>query len=81
VKNKLIAIALCALLSVLTAACKQGRGERCQVNSDCESPLLCSNAEPKTCVGTIDGDDIPIDAPPPPSDTAVPSIDAAPDGP
>jgi hypothetical protein len=74
VKNKLIAIALCALLSVLTAGCKQGRGERCQVNSDCESPLICSNAEPKTCVGTSDGEDSPIDA-------AVPPSDAAPDGP
>lgn len=79
-KNKLIAIALCSC-SLLTAACKQGRGERCQVSSDCESPLICSQAEPKTCVGTSDGEDMPIDAAAPPSDTAAPSTDAAPDGP
>ena len=69
--KKLIAIALC---SVLAAACKQGRGERCQVDSDCESPLICSRAEPKTCVGTDDGEGMPVDADVPPSD-------AAPDGP
>jgi hypothetical protein len=64
VKNKLIAIALC---SVLAAACKQGRGARCQVDSDCESPLICSHAEPKTCGdGTGEG----IDAPLPPADAA-----------
>jgi len=68
VNKKLIAIALC---SVLAAACKQGRGERCQVDSDCESPLICSRAEPKTC-GDGTGEGI---------DAAVPPSDAAPDGP
>lgn len=65
-KNKLFALALC---SVLAAGCKQGRGDRCQVDSDCESPLICSHAEPKTCGdGTGEG----IDAAVPPADaTAV----------
>jgi hypothetical protein len=26
------------------AGCKQGVGDRCQVNDDCESPLMCSAA-------------------------------------
>jgi hypothetical protein len=34
---------------LLLAACKQGVGARCQIDSDCESGLVCSTAEPKTC--------------------------------
>jgi hypothetical protein len=62
-----------ALVSVLVtiAACKQGEGERCQVNDDCESPLECSAAK-GTCVspGSTETDDAevpdgtPPDAPP-----------------
>ena len=48
-------------------ACKQGQGERCQVDSDCEEGLLCAPAT-KTCEHTASGgfdaspDAIPIDA-------------------
>lgn len=74
----LLAIALLALLAPSLTGCKQGPGERCQVNSDCADGN-CSQAEPRVCGGSdssqIDADPIPtqlVDAPP---------IDAAPDAP
>ena len=42
---------------LLVAACKQGVGSRCQIDSDCESGLVCSTAEPKTC--RLAGTEIP----------------------
>jgi len=39
-----------AIVLLLLSACKQGNGERCQVNSDCASNM-CSSAEPKVCTG------------------------------
>jgi hypothetical protein len=60
-------IAITALL--LAAGCKQGNGQRCQVDSDCASNM-CSSAEPKVCIGGTDNTadidatpDSPIDAP------------------
>lgn len=44
-----------ALVLLLLAACKQGRGGRCQVNADCESPLICTQSAPGTCVDTLTG--------------------------
>ena len=48
---------------VLVAACKQGRGDRCQVAADCVSPLICNQAT-MTCVdiqsGGIDAT-VPVD--------------------
>jgi hypothetical protein len=54
------------LLSVSVLGCKQGRGERCQVNADCAEGI-CSQSEPKVCVtpGTSNADidaSAPIDA-------------------
>jgi hypothetical protein len=46
--KKLIAI---AVMSLATWGCKQGQGERCQVDTDCADGLTCSQAEPKTCGG------------------------------
>ena len=43
-----LAIAL-FVVSIAGAGCKQGIGERCQVNSDCSSDI-CSQAVPKVCV-------------------------------
>jgi hypothetical protein len=72
VNKKLVTIALCfAVFSLLAGGCKQGRGERCQVDADCASGLICSHAEPKTC-GDGTGDGIDADVPP---------GDAAPDAP
>ena len=81
-KRILFACVLAASASILTvAACKQGQGERCQVDEDCESGLVCNKAK-NTCQSTTGGDldaDI-IDAAPAdaPIDTA---IDAAIDAP
>ena len=74
----LFAIALLAVLAPSLTGCKQGAGERCQVNSDCVDGN-CSQAEPRVCGGNDssqrDADPLPIDAP---ADAAV---DAAPDAP
>jgi hypothetical protein len=32
------------LVTLLVTACKQGKGDRCQVNSDCQDNLVCSTA-------------------------------------
>lgn len=62
---------LLALLSLgIFAACKQGEGERCQVNADCDDELICNQGtDPPSCQATVGGG---IDA-------TVP--DADPDGP
>jgi hypothetical protein len=47
------------------AGCKQGLGERCQVDSDCKMPLICVSAT-NTCqdgLGTTIDAPLPIDAP------------------
>jgi hypothetical protein len=83
---------LCILaLAALLGACEQGAGDVCQVNSDCESPLLCNAstgqcqrpgtggvadaAAPGDAAIPIDADILP-DAPPP---DAAPPDAAAPD--
>jgi hypothetical protein len=50
---KRVAIAVVAVVAIAAGfvACKQGKGDRCQVNADCESGLLCSSAT-GTCVGS-----------------------------
>jgi hypothetical protein len=61
---------LLSLLFVLAASsCKQSVGEQCQVESDCESGLICNQAT-MTCQerggGAVDGSieiDAPIDSP------------------
>jgi hypothetical protein len=71
-------IALPIVLLILLAGgvtvllgCKQGEGERCQVNSDCESGLQCNQGtKPPSCQKTVGGGvaatvpDFDIDAPP-----------------
>jgi len=79
----LFAIALLALLPTLTA-CKQGPGERCQVNSDCADGN-CSQAEPRVCGGgdstQLDADPVPVQVDAAPPIDAAPSDDAAVDAP
>lgn len=73
-RNRLIAIALGSLVAV---GCKQGPGERCQVNSDCSSNI-CSKSEPQVCVTSgHDQDQMDIDAEVPVQIDAA--IDAMPD--
>jgi hypothetical protein len=62
-----------AALAAGFVACKQGKGDRCQVNADCQDGLLCSSAT-GTCVGS--GATNEIDATVPPMDGR---LDAAPD--
>jgi len=58
VNMKWLAIAL--FVTAGATGCKQGIGERCQVNDDCASGV-CSSASPKVCVGE-DNNQTPIDA-------------------
>jgi hypothetical protein len=46
-------------------ACKQGRGQRCQVQSDCDDGLVCSEATQECSDSTGGGLDaaVPADAP------------------
>ncbi len=58
---------------VTLAACKQGQGERCQVDEDCASGLVCNKAK-NTCQSTTGGDldaDV-IDAAPADADVDAP---------
>lgn len=66
-KRLLTAIFVASLIPLaLVASCKQGEGERCQVDDDCEDPLVCAQAT-QTCAdnNTSSGLDAlpPIDAP------------------
>ena len=55
-KRVLIASTLALVASIgLFAACKQGQGERCQVDDDCASGLVCNKAK-NTCQSTTGGD-------------------------
>lgn len=63
-----LGIGLTTAAIVALAGCKQKEGERCQVNDDCEPPLLCAQAT-QTCedssnTGQLDANlvDAPIDA-------------------
>ena len=67
-KRLVVAMFATSLLAIgFVASCKQDLGERCQVDDDCEDPLVCAQAT-QTCSesGTSSGIDasIPIDAPP-----------------
>ena len=78
-KRLLIALALPALLTLgLIASCKQGEGERCQVDDDCEDPLVCAQAT-MTCADndTSSG----LDAMPPTDAPDAAKMDAPPDAP
>jgi hypothetical protein len=69
VNKKWLLIAL--FVTAGATGCKQGIGERCQVNEDCASGV-CSSASPKVCVGE-DNNQMPIDAMLP-TDAAVDSM-------
>ena len=44
------------------AGCKQGLGDRCQIDEDCESGLICSTGTNRVC--TTGGTTSMVDAPP-----------------
>ena len=66
-------LVLAFAIVVGAAACKQGVGDRCQVNADCQGGLVCNQAK-NTCESTSSAG--PIDATVPTSDGGV---DAMPD--
>ena len=55
--KRLVRACSLALVSTLVtfAACKQQQGDRCQVDDDCESGLVCNKAK-NTCQSTTGGD-------------------------
>jgi hypothetical protein len=68
------------LVALWLAGCKQGLGERCQVNADCSSNH-CSMSDPQICVSNESNNMGDIDAMVlPPSDAAIPT-DARTDAP
>lgn len=67
------------VLTLSLGACKQGLGDVCQVNSDCESGLVCTTVAnqtlqhcAKTDTGNPDIDAAPADADTTPPDAAAP---------
>ncbi len=42
------------IASLLIAGCKQGKGDRCQVQADCQDGLVCNQAT-NTCQETTGG--------------------------
>jgi hypothetical protein len=66
-KRLFAAVLVISLVPItLVASCKQTEGERCQVDDDCEDPLVCAQAT-QTCADndTSSGIDAlpPVDAP------------------
>jgi hypothetical protein len=65
VRRMIAALAVLAFVVGLSvfAACKQGKGNRCQITADCEDGLLCSAAT-GTCVGSGGMNEIDATVPP-----------------
>jgi hypothetical protein len=65
---KRLVIACVILGAAIFAACKQGKGDRCQIDDDCTTGLVCNKAT-NTCQETTGGGidatvpDAPRDAP------------------
>ena len=48
-------LVVAALAVALFVTCKQNEGDRCQVDGDCESPLVCAQAT-HTCESSVSVD-------------------------
>ncbi len=59
------ALLVVATIALGAAGCKQGLGQRCQVQSDCADNLVCNEGTQQCSTGTGTGLDagLPIDAP------------------
>lgn len=70
-------LAFVTLFAAAAVACKQGEGERCQVDNDCESGLVCA-ALTDTCEKSAVGPE--RDAGPPDAEPPIdgPPVDAEP---
>jgi hypothetical protein len=62
---------------LLAAACKQGKGDRCQINADCASGLVCSAATGTCSDTTTSGIDANVPDGPQQLDAPLPA-DASP---
>jgi hypothetical protein len=74
VKPLLFSILIVLVATVGFIACKQGKGDRCQVDDDCTPPLVCNRGS-LVCSSTTGGG---IDAvvPDAPADSNVIFVDA-----
>ncbi|RMH40446.1 MAG: hypothetical protein D6689_13800 [Deltaproteobacteria bacterium] len=70
------ALALSLVALAAAPACKQGEGQRCEIDSDCEDGLICSPGPGGQSVCVPDTSGTPVDAAPKPMPDA--SADAAP---
>jgi len=62
-RPKILIAAVIVALAAAFVACKQGRGDRCQIDADCTSPLVCAPATKVCSTGTNSGiDALPLDA-------------------
>lgn len=81
--KKFFLIAIISISSITASVgCKQGLGERCQINDDCVSPYVCNQAKmqcQQTTTGGIDA--TVVDAPFTTVDAPFTIIDAAADAP
>lgn len=66
-----------AVMSAVLVSCKQGRGDRCQVDDDCSQGLICNKAT-DTCQETGGGGDIDATVPDALIDAPVGTPDLAP---
>ena len=64
-----VSVAALALLAFSGAACKQGLGERCELNSDCGDGLKCNGGDGTTMADS--GNRCVSTSAPPPVDAAV----------
>jgi hypothetical protein len=68
-------------IALVLGGCKQGLGERCQINDDCVSPYVCNQAKMQCQETTTGGIDATVpDAPFTTADAAADatSVDATP---
>jgi len=50
---------------LVLGACKQGVGDRCEVSDDCETGLVCSTGQDRTCFNPAQGGpDAPVNTGP-----------------
>jgi hypothetical protein len=74
----MLLLAACGGLVTLALGCKQGEGDRCQVNNDCEDELICNQAtNPPRCQKATEGGGIDATIP----EQIDAAIDAPPDAP
>ena len=72
-----IVYALVIAIAIAAAGCKQGQGDRCQVDADCQDGLVCNQAK-NTCESSSSAGGIDANVPDGPR-TDAGMVDAPPD--